>query len=58
MTKTDVKPTSVRLPEDLKAAIEHLAAQDDRSVSKYIERVLDEHVRSKAPKLMKLKKGL
>lgn len=52
--KTEV--VSVRLPPDLKEAIDALREQDNRSISNYIEFVLQEHVRAKAPKLLKPKK--
>jgi predicted DNA-binding protein len=47
------KPTSIRLPVDLREAVEHLAKEDRRSVSSYIEIVLDLHVKKVAPKLLK-----
>jgi predicted transcriptional regulator len=40
--KTD--PISVRLDPDVKAALEQLAAADERSMSAYIGRVLKNHV--------------
>lgn len=45
MTKEKkLAPTSLRLDPDMKAALERLAADDDRSLSSYITRVLREHV--------------
>lgn len=41
-----ITPTSLRLPVDLREAIEALAEEDGRSVSNYITCVLDEHVRA------------
>jgi hypothetical protein len=38
----------VRLHSDLRQALEHLADQDGRSISQYVERVLAEHVRQKS----------
>lgn len=47
-------PVSIRLPSDVKAALMKAAKADDRSISKYVERVLIEHLRKagflKAPK--------
>lgn len=37
----------VRLHTDLREALEHLAKEDGRSISQYVERVLAEHVRQK-----------
>lgn len=34
---------SLRIDKDLKAALERLAASDDRSLNAYLERVLREH---------------
>ena len=58
MKKPDQKapPTSVRLSEELTEAIKTLAANDRRSVSTYIELVLEEHVKKTAPKLLKTKR--
>ncbi len=35
---------STRISCTLRAALEHAAAQDDRTVLKYVERVLVEHI--------------
>jgi hypothetical protein len=37
-------PMSIRLEPDVKAAVQELAAGDDRSVSSYINRVLRQHI--------------
>lgn len=49
-------PVSVRLQPEIKDAITTLAEADRRSVSTYIEMVLEDHVRAKSPKLLKAKK--
>ena len=36
---------SVRVPDDVKAAVEKAAADDGRSVSSYVERVIAAHLR-------------
>lgn len=38
---------SVRVPEDLKEALEKAAAEDDRSVASYVERLLRAHLQAK-----------
>ncbi len=38
----------VRLHTDLREALEHLAKEDGRSISQYVERVLADHVRQKS----------
>ena len=38
---------SIRIDEDLKQAIEKAAADDDRSIASYVERVLRSHLREK-----------
>lgn len=43
-------PTSIRLSAELTEAIKALAAEDRRSVSTYIELVLEEHVKTKRAK--------
>lgn len=35
---------SIRVPEELKRAVERAAKEDDRSVASYIERVLASHL--------------
>jgi hypothetical protein len=40
-------PTSMRLDPDVKAALERAAADDDRSVSSLVERILKEWLRDK-----------
>jgi hypothetical protein len=42
---------------ELKAAIAALAEQDRRSVSTYIEMVLEAHVKATSPKLLKPKRA-
>ena len=37
-------PMSIRLEPDVKAAVQELAAADDRSLSSYINRVLRQHI--------------
>lgn len=44
----DKKMISVELPADLYRELRMLSAADDRSLSAYIRRVLDEHVRNVA----------
>ena len=45
-------PMSIRLEPDVKAAVQELAAADDRSLSAYINRVLRQHIEAmrKKPK--------
>ena len=45
-------PMSIRLEADVKAAVQELAAADDRSLSAYINRVLRQHIEAmrKKPK--------
>jgi hypothetical protein len=40
-------PTSMRLDPEIKAALEKAAADDDRSVSSLVERILKEWLREK-----------
>ena len=40
-------PTSMRLDPDVKAALEKAAADDDRSVSSLVERILKEWLRER-----------
>lgn len=40
-------PVSVRLPDDIKAALEKLAKDDDRSVSYIIIKILREYLRAR-----------
>lgn len=40
-------PTSMRLDPEVKAALEKAAADDDRSVSSLVERILKEWLREK-----------
>lgn len=37
----------IRLHAELREALEHLAEEDGRSISQYVERVLAEHVRQR-----------
>jgi predicted transcriptional regulator len=37
-------PISIRLDPDVKAALEELAKEDERSLSAYINRVLRQHI--------------
>lgn len=43
MTKTE--PLNVRIPPDLKRALERLATNDSRTLSNYVILVLSEHVK-------------
>lgn len=45
MAKTSA--ISVRVPDDVKAAAEKAAADDDRSLASYVERLLTHHLREK-----------
>jgi predicted DNA-binding protein len=42
----DVLPTSIRLPPELKDALQRRASADDRSLASYIIRALKAHVES------------
>jgi predicted transcriptional regulator len=42
--KSPPSPTSLRIEPELKAALEKLAAADDRTLSNYILRILRDHV--------------
>lgn len=45
MAKTSA--ISVRVPDAVKAAVEKAAAEDDRSLASYVERLLTQHLREK-----------
>ncbi len=42
-------PVSVRMPPELKEALQALAAADKRPLSNYVVLVLEEHVKAKQP---------
>ena len=46
-------PISIRLEPDLKAALEGLAKDDDRSLSAYINRALRQHVENLSRKRLR-----
>jgi hypothetical protein len=45
--ETRTVPLDLRITPTLKAAIDKAAADDERSVASYIERVVSEHLRKK-----------
>jgi predicted transcriptional regulator len=46
-----LEPISIRLDAELKAVLEELAGEDDRSLSSYINRALRQHVEALGRKL-------
>jgi predicted DNA-binding protein len=53
----DVLPTSIRLPPEIKNALQRRATAEDRSLASYILRVLKAHVEdTPEPKPTKLRK--
>ena len=49
MKEKKLDPISIRLDPDVKAALEQLAAADDRSLSGFINRVLRQFVDERRP---------
>jgi len=51
-----LEPISIRLDPDVKAALEELAKEDERSLSSYINRALRQHIEAKKRESAKTKR--
>lgn len=48
--ETDIKPTSIRIPAELKAKLEQMAKEDGRSFNNLVNKLLNQSVKQEETK--------